>query len=288
MSPAVGLSCLWSECPEPGLYADSKMLFEHLQAAHNPQSVVLQCKWTGCARDSAITGPQAIAAHLCSHADFRPYVCAYPDCGLAVICAHDLRRHIVDRHDGRAQPRSDSGASPSCLACRWTGCQRMFPNDNTGAGHLWEHVVKKHALRTGPSKELQCRWGPCARAFNNGSHFMPHLRSHLPKWYRPYECTTCSRKFGTAGSLAMHKRTHTPKASAPTRAPAANGEGGGDGRKGKKKRRKVAEDEHSPEFGQLEERVTVLEARLDALITGWRRGRGLPGADESDESEEDD
>lgn len=282
MVAAPGLCCLWSECPEPGPYADNKTLFEHLQAAHNPQRVMMQCRWSGCTRDSTITGSFEVSKHLCSHADFRPYVCAHHDCGLAVISAHDLRRHIVDQHDGHAQPQTGDTASASCLPCRWAECPRVFSNDNAGASQLWEHIARRHAQPTGTERGLQCRWGTCARGFHNSSHYMPHLRSHLPKWYRPYECTTCGRKFSAISSLGQHKRTHAVNATAP-REDDGNGDGG---HKGKRKRRRIADNDAG--IGRLEDRVTMLEARLDALITGWRKGRGQPGADELDESEEED
>ncbi|EJD44545.1 hypothetical protein AURDEDRAFT_166331 [Auricularia subglabra TFB-10046 SS5] len=282
--PPAPLPCRWEDCSTPGPYPDDKALYKHLEAAHNPQRGLLHCKWNGCGRTTVLSGGQDIAAHLCSHTDFRPFVCAHPDCGHAVIRAYELRRHIVEVHSGHAQPRPGDGGSSTILLCRWVDCAREFPNDSTGAGQLWEHINNRHALQIGPGDTCRCRWGSCGRAFRHG--FVAHLRSHLPKWYRPYECATCGRGFITGAVLAVHEKQNHSIKPAEEEEDSSESDDEDDDRKRRRKRRKLADDEPSPHFVRLEERVSVLEARFDALITGWKKGRGEKAhASSSSESE---
>lgn len=209
MSAPVASPCLWVGCPNAGPYADDKALFEHLLSAHNVQTGSFHCQWLGCTRKSQMHGPNGGSRHLGTHTKYRPVACAHAGCSFASKSQYVLQGHRESKHGSEEPgPEHEGTDSGGGLVCRWARCGSTFSSDNAGAEDLWVHLTDEHLLASGPIPVYQCQWGNCMRAFQRS--FGQHLRSHLPKWYRPYECTSCHRTFPTSCTLTKHLKLDHP------------------------------------------------------------------------------
>ncbi|CAG2105101.1 unnamed protein product, partial [Medioppia subpectinata] len=118
----------------------------------------------------------------------RPFVCDWPECGLAFRRNAYLQRH-KERHMGVKR-----------VECGWPGCD--FRNNSS-------HHMKEHRRTHTKEKPRECTWPGCEYRANSLWAMIAHMRKHTGE--KPYECPfpECGFRTSQNCSLTTHKRRHT-------------------------------------------------------------------------------
>ena len=138
-------------------------------------------KCTTC--DKTFTAPSKLTSHTRVHTGERPYVCDWPECGMAFSQKCSLSTH----------KRKHTGERP--YVCDWPECGKTFTTSSNLSTHKRKHTGERPYV---------CDWPECGKTFTHLISFTSHKRIHTGE--KPFVCTHPGCR--TAFSQVSHRNTH--------------------------------------------------------------------------------
>ena len=155
------------------------------------------CTFASC--NKAYARPKALAEHIRSHTNERPFECSELDCGKTFRREDHLRRHVQIAHKNERN-----------YICTWEGCQKRFCDSAKLKTHMAVHEGREKFRCTG--------FEGCNEWFRKRETLRAHIAA-VHHQQKPYPCDhvdeltgeKCEHGYTTALKLSEHKKkAHEP------------------------------------------------------------------------------